>query len=647
MNEFTRTKTREKKPSDQIISEKLIETIRKRLHDGKQVRRSLIEKGRLHIDRTLPFLIVYRRPTQYSDYGTERLVKGEASYLVASGKQRIHKSLSNLVKMITQTLSEKCDGFVIIEIWARDDTLTLNEYDPGLSKPSFRLITSAEQPPTNTIEALEEALKTIRFNKKFATVKILYDKRRAPRRLKPLLSRALTQQLNCFVIGLEVDPIYRHPVTGEVFPLVLRRLHNGFARALKKAVFEFSHNQTNLRPISYQALGRRATVKAVWQVDAKLADISSHYDFLLLLTPVNTESAFVKFKKDHFSKNPTFYYRPRPVDPSFLKHELFDIHMDKIEDPALASLFHEKRKEIDRQLSMLSDRNTKSFLYGSMQLYGAVSDDLLQLAKEMLDLMPPHSREKKNQKILDAKAFAEYAQSEIEYYRKINPRITSTVQIRNDIVGLMVSRGNLLLSSKVSIPASRCDALLQHEIGTHVLTYFNGLAQPLKLLYCGLTGYEELQEGLAVLSEYLVGGLDKARLRLLAGRVIAAHRMADGASFIETFRTLNKDYGFPQRTSFIITTRVFRGGGLTKDIVYLRGLVNLLAFLKSNNEMAPLFVGKIAENHIPLMKELHMRKVLNPIPAHPRYLDKEETKSKLLKIRNGVTVLNLIGGTDI
>ena len=33
----------------------------------------------------------------------------------------------------------------------------------------------------------------------------------------------------------------------------------------------------------------------------------------------------------------------------------------------------------------------------------------------------------------------------------------------------------------------------------------------------GLTGYDTLQEGLAVLSEYLVGGLSRPRLRLLGG----------------------------------------------------------------------------------------------------------------------------------
>lgn len=644
MHKLTEPTTRQNKQADYAISPELIEIIRERLAEGKRVRRALPLDGRLHIDRTLPFLVVYRRQTRYLDIGTDRLVKGEASYLIASGKHKLRPSLKTLVKTIVETLSGKCGGFVIIEIWVNKDEQTDNRYDPSLIKPAFRIITSAQQPPTQTIEAFEDALKRIMFNRKSATVDIFYNKNYAPPKFKTLLSNAEARKLNCFIIGLEITPIYRHPGTCEVFPLVLRKLHKGLARAIKKAVFEFSHNQTNLRPISYQALGRRAVVKAVWEVDKKLADISSLYDFLLLLTPVNIESALIKFQENHYDKVPIFYYRPRPVDPSILKYKLFDIYIERVEDPTLATMFHNKRREIDRQLTMLTDRGTKAFLYGSLQLYGAVSGDLLQLAENILHALPPHSREQTSDIYLNSKEFAEHAKKEINYYRKFNPEISAAVEIRDDTVGLMVSRGNLLISRKVKIPVSRRNALLQHEIGTHVLTYFNGRTQPLRLLFCGLPGYEELQEGLAVLAEYLVGGFNKARLRILAGRIVSAHHMINGASFIETYRMLNRDNGFTQRTSFIITTRIYRAGGLTKDIIYLRGLIKLLDYLKNNGELDPLYVGKIAINHIAIIKELQLRKVLHPMSLRPRYLDDDQTKFKLKQLQNGMSVLNLIGG---
>ena len=70
--------------------------------------------------------------------------------------------------------------------------------------------------------------------------------------------------------------------------------------------------------------------------------------------------------------------------------------------------------------------------------------------------------------------------------------------------------------------------------------------------------------------------------------------MLNGASFIETFRALNHNYDFSQRTAYTIAMRLYRGGGLTKDAVYLRGLLQILRYLREGGELEPLFVGKVA-----------------------------------------------------
>ena len=114
----------------------------------------------------------------------------------------------------------------------------------------------------------------------------------------------------------------------------------------------------------------------------------------------------------------------------------------------------------------------------------------------------------------------------------------------------------------------------------------------------GLAGYEGTQEGLAVLAEHLVGGLTAFRLRQLASRVVAVHRMLDGATFAEVFDALVDD-GFPVRAPSPPTMRVFRSGGLTKDVVYLRGLVDLLAHLGAGGTLDPLWLGKLLARDLP------------------------------------------------
>jgi uncharacterized protein (TIGR02421 family) len=321
---------------------------------------------------------------------------------------------------------------------------------------------------------------------------------------------------------------------------------------------------------------------------------------------------------------------------------LFSIPIERVEDPVVGQLFAEKRDELDRQLTALTDRSTPRFLYGSLQLFGGVEDTHMRLAQEVLKTIPPHSREDSGRSSVDAFQFAERAEAEVEFFRKSYPEISARVELRDDISGLMVSRGNLLVPRETKIPASRVEALIQHEVGTHVLTYYNGRAQPFRQLYSGLAGYEELQEGLAVLSEYLVGGFSRPRLRLLAARVIAVRRLIEGASFVETFRELDRQYGFAHYTAYTVTMRVYRAGGLTKDAAYFKGLLRLLDYLGHGGELEQLFIGKISASHVPIVKELLWRQVLRPPPLKPRYMENPETIKKLARLRVGLSVFDLI-----
>jgi uncharacterized protein (TIGR02421 family) len=318
-----------------------------------------------------------------------------------------------------------------------------------------------------------------------------------------------------------------------------------------------------------------------------------------------------------------------------------------VEDPTLAFLFREKRMELDRQLTMLLDRGRPSFLYGSLQLFGEVSEDLLALARRILSVVPARSREDVGKEVLDAKAFAALAQDELGFYQKQRPEINAKVQVRDDVAGIMVSQGNLLISRSLKTPGKRAEALLQHEVGTHVLTFLNGQAQPFQLLSYGLAGYEALQEGLAVLAEHLVGGLSRPRMRLLAGRVVAVHGLVAGNSFVDMFRELNHVYGFGQRVAFGIVVRVYRGGGLTKDAVYLQGLAALLDYLREGGDLDLLWLGKMGTDHIPIMRELLSRRVLTPAPLLPRYLQEELVRDRLAQLRSGASPLSIIEGKKV
>jgi uncharacterized protein (TIGR02421 family) len=192
------------------------------------------------------------------------------------------------------------------------------------------------------------------------------------------------------------------------------------------------------------------------------------------------------------------------------------------------------------------------------------------------------------------------------------------------------------------VPVERVHALLQHEVGTHIVTHVNGSHQPLRLLGAGLADYEETQEGLAVFAEYLVGGLTARRLRQLAARVIAVHQMVAGESFPSVHRHL-VDNGVGAIEAFTITMRVFRSGGLTKDAVYLQGLRSVVNHIGAGGSLDSLWLGKMSLADVPHIDALRQRGVLHDPLLQPRYLDDPDARRRLADVTATTTPTDLIG----
>ncbi|MFC7593892.1 flavohemoglobin expression-modulating QEGLA motif protein [Terrabacter sp. GCM10028922] len=376
-------------------------------------------------------------------------------------------------------------------------------------------------------------------------------------------------------------------------------------------------------------------------VDARLTEIERRVDLLLNLTPVNAAEAWTDFERSDFGTAPTLRLRPLEFEPDLVRRELYSLEIENVTDPALHTLFRAKRDEIARQITALEDRDTSRFVFGSLQLYGGITPSLACAAEDLLEAVPAPAPSTQS---VTAGAFAEAARGEFDRYRAVYRDFPAHIEVRDDISELMVSFGRLLIPESAAFRADRVEPLLHHEIGTHVVTYQNGARQPLTLLTIGLPGYDETQEGLAVLAEYLTGGLDPRRLRVLAARVVAIGKMLDGAEFLEIFESLRGDYGMPTRTAWSIAIRVVVGGGSVKDAIYLRGITRLLEALAEGSSLEVLFVGKLALDHIPLVQDLLEREVLEAPWVRPRWLDVPGARERLDRLRAGVSVTDLYEG---
>jgi uncharacterized protein (TIGR02421 family) len=376
-------------------------------------------------------------------------------------------------------------------------------------------------------------------------------------------------------------------------------------------------------------------------IDAGLTEIERSVNLLLNVTPVNATEAWADFQRNDYGTVPTLRLRELEFEPDLVRRELYDLEIESVTDPALHILFRAKRDEIARQITALEDRDTARFVYGSLQLYGELAPRLVSAAEELLAMIPEQAPSTSS---VTAGVFAEAARAEVDRYRAAYPDFPSNVEVRDDISELMVSFGRLLIPEAAAIRADRVEPLLHHEVGTHVVTYQNGARQPLQLLTIGLPGYDETQEGLAVLAEYLTGGLDPRRLRVLAARVVAIAEMLDGAGFLEIFESLRTEYLIPTRTAWSIVIRVVVGGGSVKDAIYLRGIARLLEAIAEGISLDVLFVGKLALDHIPLIQDLLDREVLNPPWVRPRWLDVPGAQERLARLREGASVTDLYEG---
>lgn len=581
--------------------------------------------GKLVFTKIVPCIFIYRVPVGTKDKMLSTLAKSQLASIVI---QQTNSDIEVLLRKISLCIQEQFGSCLLVEVWSG---LSNQESDIDILVGQKAILPLAEYMLKNLqTEAPDIVPQMIKLKK--APHNPTYG---AIFTLKESMEKSIHS------IGLSVRKSYQIS-NGDYLPILLRHYRESLGKVLLRTFFEYVRLFTDENPSTFRFNLSKETIPNVFEIDKALIAESQRFDFLLLVTPINVPEAWESFKNTRFRKSPLFHYRPMPLDPDLIKRNLYNLKIEDIYDPTIAYLFRDKRRELDEMMSMLADRNTEDFMHGSLQIFGNVSDHLLQIAQSVLTVIAHNtSSEPKVERKLNAQQFAQLAREEIAYLTSQAPEFHTTVRVRSDISGVMVNRGVLNIGNNYQISPERARALVQHEVGTHIATYFNGKAQPLQLFSLGVPGYEQLQEGLAVLAEYLIGGLSNQRLRILAARVVAVRNMLMGHNFIDTFSLLIEEYQFSEETAFNISMRVYRAGGLTKDAFYLQGLIELINYVKKGQNLQLLTVGKIREDYIPIIQDLIQRGYMRAPIITPRYLNGEYNE-QLNFIKNEGSIFKLI-----
>jgi uncharacterized protein (TIGR02421 family) len=361
----------------------------------------------------------------------------------------------------------------------------------------------------------------------------------------------------------------------------------------------FSKNYTRKKRVSRSDMLGSHVQPLLLAIDKELYQLAKGIDTLSFVNPINLEGEKKRFLSSKGNYAPQFNYRHLNIDPYLFREHLYRLPVDQIADASIQQMY----REVVDGLAMKID------------LIASVGTDDLSNANFLLRA-PQIEEESKQALVAPEKALEFYKKKAREWGMECKFEISGRI-----VANAVVSKRTLLINKNKHVTKTEMNALAHHELGVHLSTTINAQDQTLKILTLGLADHTRTQEGLAILSEFLSGNMTIERLQMLAWRVMAVDEMIDHGDFRRTFRLLKDDYGVDDDTAFTICARVHRGGGFTKDYLYLSGLRDALRLYKSS-DLTNLFVGKTGFSNLTLLNELVSRGIVQKPKLLPEFLEK-------------------------
>ncbi|WP_296316554.1 flavohemoglobin expression-modulating QEGLA motif protein [Winogradskyella sp. UBA3174] len=351
----------------------------------------------------------------------------------------------------------------------------------------------------------------------------------------------------------------------------------------------------------------------LFDIDSNLNRLVKNIELLNYVNPLNIASEKKKFYSSKYNYEPQFKY-PKIKFNGYKLHRLFfSQRLERIEDEDIRQLYEDIIYEYSGLIECIETIGKgRKFYFNSLKSFGTPTEKDIENAKFILrfddaefdqEMLPLYN-------VDEAKHyFEDYSKRyDFDYNIRISNNLSAVAMVLNSTQTLVLRK-----SHKFSL--NQLKVLTNHEIGVHMVTTFNGLSHPLKVFSNGLPNNVETQEGLAVYSEFMSGCLTMDRLKELAFRVIAVDSLNKGYDFSDTFHLLHNQHKLNRDKAFGITLRVHRGGGFTKDHLYLSGLRNTYKYAQNGKDLGILLTGKVSEEYIPTIEKMQSLGLATP-PKH-------------------------------
>ncbi|MDG1476128.1 MAG: flavohemoglobin expression-modulating QEGLA motif protein [Vicingaceae bacterium] len=426
------------------------------------------------------------------------------------------------------------------------------------------------------------------------------------------------------VLATEVKKVYCNELTGDDYPKIIKSLQQQLKKAILNNANYFNQKNSNWEFKSKSKLLGRTKDSDILNVDKGLYKLLKNFELLASVNPINNSREKKRFFKSKFTEPPIFKYSPIRINPFELKQKMSNLKVQNISDVSIRHLYESVINSYYDKIDLLSTLDTPKFLYNSLRYFGRPSKTDIQYAHYFLHLPEIDGEPKRSPSLGVEEAMVSF-QAGLESYG-LKSKIEKSKRVIAQVMVLNAKK-TILFRPDAKFTRSQINALVEHEIGVHMVTTTNSNQHDLNVFNLGLPVNTETQEGLAILSEYLSGNITMKRLKKLAFRVIIVDMMCNGANFIECFNFMTNDHNIDQDDAFSLVTRIFRGGGFTKDYLYLSGFVKILKFWQNNNDLTPLLVGKTSLGFYNTIDEMIQREMIQ----QPTFITKSFIKPQEMK----------------
>ena len=344
------------------------------------------------------------------------------------------------------------------------------------------------------------------------------------------------------------------------------------------------------------------------EIDNKLRDVSKNLQVTKYLEPLNKEKQKELFLKNKIV-NPTFKYKKPDLK---LDKRLETLKKINIPNNNFKDIYEEKKEDIKHTINILRHLGREEIKEHSKKKYGEPSKELVQHAKDIIQKLP-------NERIYRYKG-SEKVKNEIHDILENHGLQDWDVRLgKKYLTTVYPDDKEIHICERRKFTKNDPKRLAVHEVGVHVLRRYNGKQQPFSIFKTGLSNYLATEEGLALFCEQMTESVSPNHYRDYAGRVIAVKTVCQDKTFRDTYEIL-KNYGFKEENAFTLTMRAHRGNGYVKDHVYLKGYRKVRDLYLNTNDFMYLYTGKIGIRHIPKVKELIQKGILQKPKTIPLFL---------------------------